>query len=138
MIQYNSLRKKGFNFRIDKKLMKKKILLKLKQCILSLRKAYNNQKELIIDFLKSDLSGFLETDDCKEKMETLQVHDELELKLATLNIYKCYFTDEEHQKWYDYVIKMAKNSTKRKLEDKIILIGNEIVNLYSTKRKLVQ
>ena len=52
MIQYNSLRKKGFNFRIDKKLMKKKILLKLKQCILSLRKAYNNQKELIIDFLK--------------------------------------------------------------------------------------
>lgn len=115
MIQYNSLRKKGFNFRIDKKLMKKKILLKLKQCILSLRKAYNNHKELIIDFLKSDLSGFLETDDCKEKMETLQVHDELELKLATLNIYKCYFTDEEHQKWYDYVIKMAKNSTKRKL-----------------------
>ena len=82
MIQYNSLRKKGFNFRIDKKLMKKKILLKLKQCILSLRKAYNNQKELIIDLL---------------------------------NIYKCYFTDEEHQKWYDYVIKMAKNSTKRKL-----------------------
>ena len=50
----------------------------------------------------------------KSKM-ILQVHDELELKLATLNIYKCYFTDEEHQKWYDYVIKMAKNSTKRKL-----------------------
>ena len=115
MIQYNSLRKKGFNFGIDKKLMKKKILLKLKQCILSLRKTYNNQKEIVIDFLKSDLSGFLETDDCKEKMETLQVHDELELKLATLNIYKCYFTDEEHQKWYDYIIKMAKKSTKRKL-----------------------
>ena len=35
--------------------MKKKILLKLKQFILSLRKDYNNQKELIIDFLKSDL-----------------------------------------------------------------------------------
>lgn len=115
MIQYNSLRKKGFNFGIDKKLMKKKILLKLKQCILSLRKTYNNQKEIVIDFLKSDLSGFLETDDCKEKMETLQVHDELELKLATLNIYKCYFTDEEHQKWYDYIIKMTKKSTKRKL-----------------------
>ena len=115
MIQYNSLRKRGFNFRIDKKLMKKKILLKLKQCILSLRKAYNNQKELIIDFLKSDLSGFLETDDCKEKMETLQVHDELELKLATLNIYKCYFSDEEHQKWYDYIIKSAKKGPKKKL-----------------------
>ena len=121
MIQYNSLRKKGFNFRIDKKLMKKKRLLKLKQFILSLRKDYNNQKELIIDFLKSDLSGFLETDDCKEKMETLQVHDELELKLATLNIYKCYFTDEEHQKWYDYVIKMAKNSTKRKYEFSLLI-----------------
>ena len=115
MIQYNSLRKKGFNFGIDKKLMKKKILLKLKQCILSLRKTYNNQKEIVIDFLKSDLSGFLETDDCKEKMETLQVHDELELKLATLNIYKCYFTDEEHEKWYVYIIKLEKMSTKRKL-----------------------
>ena len=45
MIQYNSLRKKGFNLKIDKKLMKKKILLKIKKCILSLRKAYNNQKE---------------------------------------------------------------------------------------------
>ena len=28
MIQYNSLRKKGFNFRIDKKLMKKKKVMK--------------------------------------------------------------------------------------------------------------
>ena len=44
MVQYNSLRKKGFNLKIDKKLMKKKILLKIKKCILSLRKAYNNQK----------------------------------------------------------------------------------------------
>ena len=48
-------------------------------------------------------------------MENLQVNDELELKLATLNIYKCYFTDEEHQKWYDYIIKMTKKSTKKKL-----------------------
>ena len=95
--------------------MKKKILLKIKLFILSLRKVYNNQKEIIIDFLRSDLSEFIETDTCKKQMETLQVYNETELKLATLNIYKCYFTDEEHQKWYDYVIKMAKNSTKRKL-----------------------
>lgn len=95
--------------------MKKKILQKIKQWILTLRNSYNNQKKIIIDFLKSDLSGFIETDDCKKQMETLQVHDELELKLATLNIYKCYFTDEEHQKWYDYIIKMTKKGPKRKL-----------------------
>lgn len=115
MVQYNSLRKKGFDLWIDKKLMKKKILLKLKQCILSLRKVYNNQKDIIIDFLKSDLSEFIETDSCKKQMESLQVHDELELKLATLNIYKCYFTDEEHQKWYDYIIRRAKNKVKKQL-----------------------
>lgn len=95
--------------------MKKKILLKIKQWVLSIRKVYNNQKEIIVDFLKSDLSGFVENDNFKAQMENLQVHDELELKLATLNIYKCYFTDEEHQKWYDYIIKMTKKSTKKKL-----------------------
>lgn len=95
--------------------MKKKILLKIKRWVLSIRKVYNNQKEIIVDFLKSDLSGFVENDDFKAQMENLQVNDELELKLATLNIYKCYFTDEEHQKWYDYIIKMAKKSTKKKL-----------------------
>lgn len=95
--------------------MKKKILLKIKRWILSIRKVYNNQKEIIVDFLKSDLSGFVENDDFKAQMENLQVNDELELKLATLNIYKCYFTDEEHQKWYDYIIKMTKKSTKKKL-----------------------
>ena len=81
--------------------MKKKILLKIKRWVLSIRKVYNNQKEIIVDF--------------KAQMENLQVNDELELKLATLNIYKCYFTDEEHQKWYDYIIKMTKKSTKKKL-----------------------
>ena len=95
--------------------MKKKILLKIKQWVLSIRKVYNNQKEIIVDFLKSDLSGFVENDNFKAQMENLQVHDELELKLAALNIYKCYFTDEEHQKWYDYIIKMTKKSTKKKL-----------------------
>lgn len=95
--------------------MKKKILLKIKQWVLSIRKVYHNQKEIIVDFLKSDLSGFVENDNFKAQMENLQVHDELELKLATLNIYKCYFTDEEHQKWYDYIIKMTKKSTKKKL-----------------------
>ena len=95
--------------------MKKKILLKIKRWVLSIRKVYNNQKEIIVDFLKSDLSGFVENDNFKAQMENLQVHDELELKLATLNIYKCYFTDEEHQKWYDYIIKMTKKSTKKKL-----------------------
>ena len=95
--------------------MKKKILLKIKRWILSIRKVYNSQKEIIVDFLKSDLSGFVENDDFKAQMENLQVNDELELKLATLNIYKCYFTDEEHQKWYDYIIKMTKKSTKKKL-----------------------
>ncbi len=95
--------------------MKKKILLKIKRWVLSIRKVYNNQKEIIVDFLKSDLSGFVENDDFKAQMENLQVNDELELKLATLNIYKCYFTDEEHQKWYDYIIKMTKKSTKKKL-----------------------
>ena len=48
-------------------------------------------------------------------METLQVYDETELKLATLNIYKCYFTDEEHQKWYDYIIKRPKKNAKKEL-----------------------
>lgn len=95
--------------------MKKKILLKIKRWVLSIRKVYNNQKEIIVDFLKSDLSGFVENDDFKAQMENLQVDDELELKLATLKIYKCYFTDEEHQKWYDYIIKMTKKSTKKKL-----------------------
>ena len=95
--------------------MKKKILLKIKRWVLSIRKVYNNQKEIIVDFLKSDLSGFVENDDFKAQMKNLQVNDELELKLATLNIYKCYFTDEEHQKWYDYIIKMTKKSTKKKL-----------------------
>ncbi len=95
--------------------MKKKILLKIKRWVLSIRKVYNNQKEIIVDFLKSDLSGFVENDNFKAQMENLQVHDELELKLAALNIYKCYFTDEEHQKWYDYIIKMTKKSTKKKL-----------------------
>ncbi len=95
--------------------MKKKVLQKIKQWILNLRNSYNNQKEIIIDFLRSDLSGFIENDNCKKQMENLQVQDELELKLATLNIYKCYFTDEEHQKWYDYIIKKAQNGPKKKL-----------------------
>lgn len=95
--------------------MKKKILLKIKLFILSLRKVYNNQKEIIIDFLRSDLSEFIETDTCKKQMETLQVYNETELKLATLNVYKCYFTDEEHQKWYDYIIKLPKKNAKKEL-----------------------
>ena len=48
-------------------------------------------------------------------MEDLNVQDETSLKLATLKIYGGYFSDEEHQKWYDYIIKSAKKSPKKKL-----------------------
>ena len=48
-------------------------------------------------------------------MEYLNVQDETSLKLATLKIYEGYFSDEEHQKWYDYIIKSAKKSPKKKL-----------------------
>lgn len=95
--------------------MKKKLLLKIKNFVLSLRKAYNNQKEIIVDFLKSDLADYLESDNCKKQMEDLNVQDETSLKLATLKIYGGYFSDEEHQKWYDYIIKSAKKSPKKKL-----------------------
>lgn len=95
--------------------MKKKILLKFKKLIVRLRKVYKSQKEVIIDFLKSDLSDYLENDNCQKQMKILNVHDEVELKLKTLKIYEDYFTVEEHQKWYDYITQMAQNKAKRKL-----------------------
>lgn len=95
--------------------MKKKLLLKIKNFVLNLRKVYNNQKDIIVDFLKSDLTDYLESDNCKKQMEYLNVQDETSLKLATLKIYEGYFSDEEHQKWYDYIIKSAKKSPKKKL-----------------------
>ena len=71
--------------------------------------------QVIVDFLKSDLTDYLESDNCKKQMEYLNVQDETSLKLATLKIYEGYFSDEEHQKWYDYIIKSAKKSPKKKL-----------------------
>ena len=48
--------------------MKKKLLLKIKNFVLNLRKVYNNQKDIIVDFLKSDLTDYLESDNCKKQM----------------------------------------------------------------------
>jgi len=74
----------------------KKKLLGVKGKILSLRKAYNRSKELLTNFLKSDLSKFVKSENGLSYMKKFNVNSEEELKLKALNIYKHFYTKEEY------------------------------------------
>ena len=92
--------------------MKKKLLLKIKRWILTLRKAYNSKKDLITDFIYTEnFDGMMQNPIWKQGMNYFNTKDINDIKLAVLDVNKELYTIDEYRLHLNYIQK----SKKRKL-----------------------
>ncbi len=92
--------------------MKKKLLLKIKKWILTLRKAYASKKDLITDFIHADNLENLSGNPVWEAgMDYFNAKDIDDIKLAVLDVNRELYTVDEYILHWDYIQK----SKKRKL-----------------------
>lgn len=92
--------------------MKKKLLLKIKRWILTLRKAYNSKKDLITDFIYTEnFDGIMQNPIWEQGMNYFNTKDINDIKLAVLDVNKELYTIDEYRLHLNYIQK----SKKRKL-----------------------
>ena len=92
--------------------MKKKLLLKIKRWILTLRKAYNSKKDLITDFIYTEnFDGMIQNPIWEQGMNYFNTKDINDIKLAVLDVNKELYTIDEYRLHLNYIEK----SKKRKL-----------------------
>ena len=92
--------------------MKKKLLLKIKRWILTLRKAYNSKKDLITDFIYTEnFDGMMQNPIWEQGMNYFNTKDINDIKLAVLDVNKELYTIDEYRIHLNYIQK----SKKRKL-----------------------
>lgn len=92
--------------------MKKKLLLKIKRWILTLRKAYNSKKDLITDFIYTEnFDGMMQNPIWEQGMNYFNTKDINDIKLAVLDVNKELYTIDEYILHLNYIQK----SKKRKL-----------------------
>ena len=92
--------------------MKKKLLLKIKRWILTLRKAYNYKKDLITDFIYTEnFDGMIQNPIWEQGMNYFNTKDINDIKLAVLDVNKELYTIDEYRLHLNYIQK----SKKRKL-----------------------
>ena len=92
--------------------MKKKLLLKIKRWILTLRKAYNSKKDLITDFIYTEnFDGMMQNPIWEQGMNYFNTKDINDIKLAVLDVNKELYTIDEYRLHLNYIQK----SKKRKL-----------------------
>ena len=92
--------------------MKKKLLLKIKRWILTLRKAYNSKKDLITDFIYTEnFDGMIQNPIWEQGMNYFNTKDINDIKLAVLDVNKELYTIDEYRLHLNYIQK----SKKRKL-----------------------
>ena len=92
--------------------MKKKLLLKIKRWILTLRKAYNSKKDLITDFIYTEnFDGMIQNPIWEQGMNYFNTKDINDIKLAVLDVNKELYTIDEYRIHLNYIQK----SKKRKL-----------------------
>lgn len=92
--------------------MKKKLLLKIKKWILTLRKAYNSKKDLITDFIHTEnFDGMMQNPIWEQGMNYFNTKDINDIKLAVLDVNKELYTIDEYRLHLNYIQK----SKKRKL-----------------------
>lgn len=92
--------------------MKKKLLLKIKRWILTLRKAYNSKKDLITDFIYTEnFDGMIQNPIWEQGMNYFNTKDINDIKLAVLDVNKELYTIDEYRLHFNYIQK----SKKRKL-----------------------
>ena len=92
--------------------MKKKLLLKIKRWILTLRKAYNSKKDLITDFIYTEnFDGMMQNPIWEQGMNYFNTKDINDIKLAVLDVNKELYTIDEYRLHLNYIEK----SKKRKL-----------------------
>lgn len=92
--------------------MKKKLLLKIKRWILTLRKAYNSKKDLITDFIYTEnFDGMIQDPIWEQGMNYFNTKDINDIKLAVLDVNKELYTIDEYRLHLNYIQK----SKKRKL-----------------------
>ena len=92
--------------------MKKKLLLKIKRWILTLRKAYNSKKDLITDFIYTEnFDGMMQNPIWEQGMNYFNTKDINDIKLAVLDVNKELYTIDVYRLHLNYIQK----SKKRKL-----------------------
>ena len=92
--------------------MKKKLLLKIKRWILTLRKAYNSKKDLITDFIYTEnFDGMMQNPIWEQGMNYFNTKDINDIKLAVLDVNKELYTIDEYRLHLNYIQK----NKKRKL-----------------------
>lgn len=92
--------------------MKKKLLLKIKRWILTLRKAYNSKKDLITDFIYTEnFDGMMQNPIWEQGMNYFNTKDINDIKLTVLDVNKELYTIDEYRLHLNYIQK----SKKRKL-----------------------
>ena len=89
--------------------MKKKLLLKIKRWILTLRKAYSSKKDLITDFIHTEnFDGMMQNPIWEQGMNYFNTKDINDIKL---DVNKELYTIDEYRLHLNYIQK----SKKRKL-----------------------
>ena len=86
--------------------MKKKLLLKIKRWILTLRKAYNSKKDLITDFIYTEnFDGMMQNPIWEQGMNYFNTKDINDIKLAVLDVNKELYTIDEYRLHLNYIQK---------------------------------
>ena len=89
--------------------MKKKLLLKIKRWILTLRKAYNSKKDLITDFIYTEnFDGMIQNPIWEQGMNYFNTKDINDIKLAVLDVNKELYTIDEYRLHLNYIQKSKK------------------------------
>ena len=89
--------------------MKKKLLLKIKRWILTLRKAYNSKKDLITDFIYTEnFDGMMQNPIWEQGMNYFNTKDINDIKLAVLDVNKELYTIDEYRLHLNYIQKSKK------------------------------